>query len=243
MGERLVVEGWAYGPVARGVRSALQALILFPILRFLTPVAVRGTERLRAADGPFIVAANHVSHLDTPILLKSLPRHLRRRLVVAAAKDYFYRGRLRGALVSLSLATFPFDRGEGSRESVRQCRALLGRGWSLLIFPEGTRSPTGELSRIRHGVAVLSESARVPILPIYVHGLGQVMPKGSRAPLPGGVVVDVGEPIAPASGEDVESLRLRVEAALRSMSEGGPEWGAADRAAETEARGRAGEGY
>lgn len=211
--------------------------VLFPVLRLLTPVAVRGAEVLEGEPGPFVVAANHVSHLDTPIILKSLPRRLRGRVVVAAAKDYFYRGRVRGALVSLSLATFPFDRGEGSRESVRQCEALLEKGWSLLIFPEGTRSPSGELGRVRNGVALLSVSTGVPVLPIYVHGLGEVMPKGSRAPLPGGVVVDVGRPIRPGTGADVEGVRTKVESALRAMSERRPEWGTGEAGAGSPGRG------
>jgi 1-acyl-sn-glycerol-3-phosphate acyltransferase len=240
--DRLIVEGWAFGPVARAARSLLQAAVLFPVLRFLTPVAVRG-RNLRDAPGPLIVAANHVSHLDTPIVLRAMPPRIRRRLVVAAAKDYFYRGRVRGALVSLSLATFPFDRGEGSGESLRQCRSLLERGWSLLIFPEGTRSPTGELGRVRRGVAVLASSTGVPVLPLYVHGLADVMPKGARAPLPGGVVVDVGNPVRPAPDEDIGLLRDRVERALRALSERRPSWGAGEPADTAEDRGPGAEGY
>jgi 1-acyl-sn-glycerol-3-phosphate acyltransferase len=241
VGERLVVESWAYGAPARVARSILQGLVLFPILRLLTPVAVRGGERLQDTEGPFIVAANHVSHLDTPILLRTLPRRLRRRLVVAAAKDYFYRGRIRGSLVSLSLATIPFDRDQGSRESLRQCRSLLQRGWSVLLFPEGTRSPSGEMSRVRRGVAVLAISTGAPVLPVYVHGLADVMPKGSFAPLPGGVVVDVGEPVHLRADDEVESFRDRVEAALRALSEQRPDWGAHDEA-DAEGTGREGQG-
>ena len=239
--ERLVVDGWAFGGPARLARSALQAVVLFPLLRLLTPIAVRGQDGIRDADGPFIVVANHVSHLDTPVVLRSLPRRLRRRVVVAAAKDYFYRGRLRGALVSLSLATFPFDREGGSRESLRQCEALLERGWSLLIFPEGTRSPSGELGRVRRGAAVLSRATGVPLLPLYVHGLDEVMPKGSRAPLPGGVVVDIGAPIGPEDAEDVETLRTSVESALRDMSDRRPGWGGAEED-QARAHGRTDEG-
>ena len=243
VGERLVVDGWAYGPAARGTRSLLQHLVLFPIVRVLTPIAVRGADRLRGQDGPFIVAANHVSHLDTPVILRTLPARIRRRLVVAAAKDYFYRGRLRGTLVSLSLATFPFDRGEGSRESLRQCRALLARGWSLLIFPEGTRSPSGELGRVRRGVAVLATATGVPVLPIYVHGLAEVMPKGTRAPLPGGVVVDLGEALHPRPEETVDALCNRIDRALRSLANRRPGWGKDGAADDAEARGLTGEGY
>lgn len=226
MGDHLVVDGWAYGRAARTARSVFQGAILFPLLRFMAPAATRDADGVLARlHGPVIVAANHVSHLDTPVILRALPGRIRRRLVVAAARDYFYRGRLRGALVSLSLATFPFDRGEGSQESLRQCRALLDRGWSLLIFPEGTRSPTGELGAIRKGVGVLATTTSTPVLPLYVHGLAQVMPKGAAAPLPGGVVVDVGPLIRPSAGEAVDDLRDRVAAALRELAEGRPEWG------------------
>jgi 1-acyl-sn-glycerol-3-phosphate acyltransferase len=219
------LDSWVYGPAGRAVRSLVQATLLFPVVRFLTPITVRGAERLERLDGPMIVAANHVSHLDTPVVLKALPRRVRNRLVVAAAKDYFYRSKARGALVSLSLATFPFDREGGSGDSLGRTRALLERGWSLLLFPEGTRSPSGELGRVRTGVAVLSTQTGVPVMPLYVHGLAEVMPKGTSAPLPGGVVVDVGEPIEPGDGEEPPALRDRVERALRALAANHPGWG------------------
>jgi 1-acyl-sn-glycerol-3-phosphate acyltransferase len=216
---------WVYGPVGRLFRSVLQGAFLFPLVRFLTPITVRGREHMRELESPTIVAANHVSHLDTPVVLRVLPRRIRNQLVVAAAKDYFYRGRFKGALISLSLATFPFDREEGSRDSLAQTRALLEDGRSLLVFPEGTRSPSGKLGPVRSGVAVLALQVGAPILPIFVHGLAKVMPKGTTAPLPGGVVVDVAEPIRPRRGEDVAALRDRVEGALRGLAHKAPDWG------------------
>jgi 1-acyl-sn-glycerol-3-phosphate acyltransferase len=203
----------------------VQEGVLFPIVRFLTPVALRGRERLAELRGPVIITANHVSHLDTPVVLMAIPRRIRRRLLVAAAKDYFYGGRVKGAIVSLSLATYPFDREEGSRDSIAQTETLLQQGWSLLIFPEGTRSPTGELGRVRSGAAVLASSCHVPVLPIYVHGLAKVMPKGTAAPLPGGVVVDIGNPIEVEAGETVPALRDRIEAALHALARQAPDWG------------------
>ena len=217
--------GWVYGPVGRALRSLVQTLLLFPIVRFLTPVTIRGREQLARLRGPVIVAANHVSHLDTPLVLRVLPRAIRRRLVVAAAKDYFYRGRVRGTLVSLALATYPFDREGGSRASLARTVGLLEGGWSLLIFPEGTRSPSGEIGRVRSGVAVLATQAGVPVLPLCVHGLAAVMPKGTAAPLPGGVVVDVGEPVRPQPDEEVPAFRDRVEASLRALAAQAPAWG------------------
>ena len=102
---------------------------------------------------------------------------------------------------------------------------MLGSGWSLLIFPEGTRSPSGELGTVRSGAAVLASQLGVPVLPIYVHGLARVMPKGSTAPLPGGIVVDIGEPILPLPDEPVPALRTRMETALRALASQTPRWG------------------
>jgi 1-acyl-sn-glycerol-3-phosphate acyltransferase len=217
--------GRGYGSLAGVVRWLLQHLVLFPILRMITPIVVRERRALEGLPRPLIVASNHVSHLDTPVVLRVLPPRIRGRLVVAAAKDYFYRGRVRGTLVSLAMATIPFDRGEGSRDSLRLCQSLLRGGWSLLIFPEGTRSPSGELGRVRHGVAVLAVDTGTPVLPVFVHGLHDVMPKGKVAPLPGGVVVDVGEVVRPGPGEDASAFRDRAEAALRRLSERRPGWG------------------
>ena len=185
--------GWTFGWTARAARTVLQQAVLFPTVRLVTPVTVRNAEILRHRTGPVIVVANHVSHLDTPVILKAIPASIRRRLVVAAAKDYFYRNRFFGGLVSLSFATIPFDRGEGSRDSLAACQVLLSSGWSLLVFPEGTRSPTGTLGPVRRGVAVMAGATGTPVLPLYVHGLADIMPKGTAAPLPGGVVVDTGE--------------------------------------------------
>ncbi|MGQ0847564.1 MAG: lysophospholipid acyltransferase family protein [Actinomycetota bacterium] len=183
-------------------------------------------DHLKGLRGPIIVVANHVSHLDTPIILRILPAAIRSLLVVAAAKDYFYRGRLRGSLVSLSLATVPFDRGEGSRESLSECEHLLRLGRSLLMFPEGTRSSTGHLGHIRSGVSVLAIHTRTPVLPLFIHGLGDVMPKGAMVPLPAGVVVDVGVPLLPEPDEEIATFRDRVESALVVLASRRPEWGA-----------------
>lgn len=213
---------WTFSAPARLSRTALQRLILFPLVSVLTPTTVIGRDRLRTAPSRVIVVANHVSHLDTPVILKALPRRIRNRLVVAAARDYFYGGRLRGALVSLSLATIPFDRGMGSPESLAECGELLEHDWSLLLFPEGTRSRSGVMGRVRRGAAVLACDTGTPLLPLYVHGLADVMPKGTIAPMPGGVAVMVGHLIIPDG--DIEATRDRIEAEMMDLASQEPVW-------------------
>ena len=208
---------------ARLARTALQRLVLFPLVSILTPTSVLDPDRLRDVPGSVVVVANHVSHLDTPVILKALPARIRRRLVVAAAKDYFYRGRIRGALISLSLATIPFDRGDGSRDSLAECSRLLSHEWSLLLFPEGTRSRDGVMGQVRRGAAVLACETGTAVLPLYVHGLVDVLPKGTVAPMPGGVAVAVGRVIWPNG--DVEDTRDRIEAEMADLASRKPDWG------------------
>jgi 1-acyl-sn-glycerol-3-phosphate acyltransferase len=87
---------------------------------------------------------------------------------------------------------------------------LAKRGWSVLIFPSGTRG-TGA-SGFKKGFAYIAVDAQVPVVPMYLHGLDHVMPKGSFLPLPGGVVVGIGPPIPP--GDDYNELVRKAEAGV-----------------------------
>ena len=109
--------------------------------------------------------------------------------------------------------------GGSSRESLQFLKDLVGKGWSVLIFPSGTRG-TGA-SGFKKGFAYLAVDAQVPVVPMYLHGLEQVMPKGSFIPLPGGVVVGIGPPIPP--GTDYNELVRKAEAGVaeaRTMVKG-----------------------
>ena len=211
---------WARTPPARLVRSAVQYGALVPLLRFISPFTVIGKRNLSSLKGPAVFVANHQSHFDAPICLAALGGRIRRRLVVAAAADYFYSTAVKGAAASLALGTVPFVRqGGSSRESLQLLKDLAGRGWSVLIFPAGTRG-TGA-SGFKKGFAYIAVDAQVPVVPMYLHGLEDVMPKGSFLPLPGGVVIGIGPPIPP--GDDYNELVRKAEAGVaeaRTMVKG-----------------------
>jgi 1-acyl-sn-glycerol-3-phosphate acyltransferase len=203
--------GWARTPPARLVRGVVQYGALVPILRFISPFTVIGKRNLARLKGPAVFVANHQSHFDAPVCLAALGGRIRRRLVVAAAADYFYSNALKGTAASLALGTVPFVRqGGGSRESLQMLKDLAKSGWSVLIFPSGTRG-TGA-SGFKKGFAYLAVDAQVPVVPMYLHGLDQVMPKGSFLPLPGGVVIGIGPPIPP--GDDYNELVRKAEAGV-----------------------------
>ena len=205
---------WARTPPARLLRSAIQYGALVPLLKFISPFTVIGRRNLAKLHGPAVFVANHQSHFDAPVCLAALGGRIRRRLVVAAAADYFYSSAVKGAAASLALGTVPFVRSGGSsRDSLQFLKDLASSGWSVLIFPSGTRG-TGA-SGFKKGFAYIAVDARVPVVPMYLHGLDQVMPKGSFVPLPGGVVVGIGEPIPP--GNDYTALVGKAEAGVAQV--------------------------
>lgn len=171
---------WARSWAARLVREWILLALLTPIMIFYVHRRSAGAKKLGRVRGPVIFAANHTSHLDTPVILASLPRRFRKRTVVAAATDYFYQQRLAAAAVSLIFGTVPMDRSGGGLEQ-KACAhvdRLLEDGWSLLLYPEGTRSRNGSPGRVRRGAAVLAKRHDLQIVPIRVEGTREAMPPG-----------------------------------------------------------------
>ena len=205
---------WSLKGPARGLRSDIQELALFPLLRSFARITVEGTHNLESAGGPVVLYANHSSHFDAPVVLAALPRRVRHRTIVAAAADYFYKVQAVGALASLALGTIPFQRNEGSRESLQRCKDALRRGWSVLIFPEGTRSTNGVLGSFKKGAAYMAVDARCPAVPLFLSGAYEIFPKGASVPRPGKVHVKIGRPIGPRPSDDYDSFNERMRQAL-----------------------------
>jgi len=202
---------WARTAAARVARRSLQRGVLTPLTWSQTRPEVQGREYLDGLEGPVIVIANHASHLDTPLILGSLPRVLSRRLAVGAAADYFFDARWRAAVTALIFNAFPVER-YGSRRRSSMARELLDDGWSLLLFPEGTRSEDGWMSTLRLGPAQLSVMKQTPVVPVVLRGTFAAMPRGRNWPMPGRprIVVRYGKPLIPAEGETARSLHDRM---------------------------------
>lgn len=145
----------------------------------------------------FIIAANHSSHLDFPVIFSSLPYSKMKDVVAPAAQDYFYTNPLRRRLVELAFNTFAFERMGNFVHSLKICSEIIKRGKSIILFPEGTRSIEGKLQPFKPGVSSLSFELGVPIIPTYIAGAYEVLPKGSVFPKPGIIRVYFGKPIYP----------------------------------------------
>ncbi len=177
-----------------------------------------GRQRLADLEPPVIFAANHASHLDTPVVLHALPFRWRRRTSVVAALDYFFRKRWLGLLVSLLFAALPIERTGLSRTTQQRLERLFDGGWSLFLFPEGTRSKTGRMGRVRSGAAFMATRYQVPIVPVYIDGTFRSFPKGSRWPRPRRVTVVFGEPIPPPDDGDHRAMNEQLKASLAGLA-------------------------
>jgi 1-acyl-sn-glycerol-3-phosphate acyltransferase len=223
---------WARRYPARLARAAFVDQLLRPVVRALVPPRVHGVDRLETLDGPVIFVANHQSHLDTPLLLSALPDRWRHRAVVAAAADYFFDTRLKGALSALVLGALPVERGRVDRRPLDQARALLDEGWSVVIFPEGGRSPDGWAQPFRGGAAYLSMHGAFPVVPVHLEGTGRVLPKGAKRPTRAAVHITFGAPLRPREGERTNKFSDRIEEAVAVLAdERATDWWAARRRA------------
>jgi 1-acyl-sn-glycerol-3-phosphate acyltransferase len=158
-----------------------------------------------------VVVSNHASHLDAPLILGSLPRKLARYLAAGAAADYFFDVWWRKGLTSLFFNAFPVDR-TGLRGRHGLATSLLDDGIPLLLFPEGTRSRTGEMGAFKPGAAALCLSRDVPCLPVAIVGAAEAMPYGQKWPSRGRpqVFVTFGEPMRAEDGETVAQFSERI---------------------------------
>lgn len=175
-------EPWSRSLPARTARGLLVRGVLGSLIESYARTEVLGLEHLTRLGGPVIFVANHSSHVDTPVLLRALPAQWRRRTLVAAAVDYFYAKRSVAAAVSLAFGTVPVERrGKGAGIDCNGLMGeLLGNGWNLLVFAEGTRSRDGRMGVMRLGAATLAASQFVPIVPVHIHGTHDAMPPGRR---------------------------------------------------------------
>jgi long-chain acyl-CoA synthetase len=212
------IPSWPRRLPARVARGVLQQALMFPLHRTICrPFDVQGRENLVGLSSPVLLIANHCSHLDTPSILRALPGPIRHHVAVAAATDYFYRSRPIGFCVSLACNAFPFRREGDVYASIRHCRELAAAGWSILIYPEGTRSQSGRLSPFKNGIGLLAKELRVPVIPLALDGPYEILPKGRAWPWPGPVTVSIGAPISPPPSGSCAGMAALLERAVASL--------------------------
>ncbi len=207
---------WARTPLTTAIRRVLQLFILRPGIRALTRPQIISSPN-QPLPTPLIVVANHTSHLDTSILLTTLPRAIRSHIVVGAAADYFFDTRFKSIWWALSANAVPIERVKVGRRSAQQLESLINENYNVILFPEGGRSTDGTIGEFKPGAAYLSVRAHVPVLPVYIEGARKIMGKGMHFVKPGKVRVVMGSPMFSAD-DDVRKFAAQVEKAVHELA-------------------------
>jgi long-chain acyl-CoA synthetase len=220
-----VFSRWPWTWPIHAIRIAFLELIMRPLVWLLgAPRVVLETEELPSA--PVLVIANHVTAFDGALILYALPGKLRRRVAIAMSGEVLQdlrRGQNQGNtllkllgpvaywLVTGLFNVFPLPRLRGFRESFAHAGEAMDRGYSILIFPEGTRSPDGRLHAFRAGIGLLARQSRVPLVPVALIGLSGMREGTTPWFRSGKLEVHVGEAIAVEEGADPAQVTVRLE--------------------------------
>ena len=212
---------WSRSYTARLARVAILEAGWRPIVKTFAKPSRLGLERLSDLNKktPVIFTANHRSHADTPILLTSIPNPWRHKLVVGAAKDYFFSSRLKGGFFALTIGAIPIERTKVDRSSADLAAQLIKQGWSLLIYPEGKRSPDGWSHEFRAGAAYLASRHNIPVVPIYLEGTRSILPKGRYFPAASKAQVNFGSPLFPSDQTNTRKFAQEISDATDALAD------------------------
>jgi 1-acyl-sn-glycerol-3-phosphate acyltransferase len=181
-----------------------------------TPVHAVGLEHVPPGE-PVIYASNHSSMFDIWALFATLPGSVR-----FVAKRELFRIPILGPAMRAA-GHIPIDRSVKARafEAYDDAARIIRRGFSPVVFPEGTRSRTGELLPFKNAPFALAIAAQVPVVPVYVHHTFEILPKGAWRLRPRPIRLLLGAPIPTAglTADDREALRERVRAAIVALQQ------------------------
>jgi len=235
--EEHIYPHWPWSWPVQTARVAFIECVMRPVVWLLAAprVVCDGAE---LPDAPVLLIANHVTAYDGALVLYALPAKLRRRVAVAmsgemladmrharnqanAVSNIF--GPMTYWLLTALFNVFPLPRARGFRRSFAHAGEAMDRGYSVLIFPEGTRSRDGRLHGFRPGIGLLAAESRVPIVPMALVGLGELRASGARWFRSGKIELRIGRAIAAATDEtDPAELTATLEETVRALV--GADW-------------------
>jgi 1-acyl-sn-glycerol-3-phosphate acyltransferase len=214
-------------PLTRLLRFLFFAVIVRAVILIALGLNVRHRERL-PKDGPAVLAGNHNSNLDALAIMSLMPLRLLPKLRPVAAMDYFLTGGFRSWFATNIIGIIPVKRGSGKEggNPLLLAEEALDRGEILVIFPEGTRGEPETFNQFKKGIGHLAKARRkVPVIPIFMYGLGKAMPRGSLLLVPFNCIVSVGEPLYGKASYDAFVKDLESSMQALAAQEKLPVWG------------------
>jgi 1-acyl-sn-glycerol-3-phosphate acyltransferase len=235
------MEEWRYNPAQdlgtagterlRSVQreSGLIGLISRNLWWWWVRGALRLTERIEVigrehfpASAPFVIVANHSSHLDVMVLATALPLRLRNCAIPLAAGDTFFETPAIAAFAAGMMNALPLWRkncGHHAIDTLRQ--RLVAEPCGYILFPEGTRSRTGQMSAFRSGIGMLVAATSVPVVPCHLQGTFDALPPGAKWPRSSRIVMRIGVPCqfenSPNERTGWQSIAQTLEQAVRAL--------------------------
>lgn len=172
---------------------------------------VAGSENF-PLDGPFLIASNHASHLDPPLVGCHVPRQMR-----FFARKSLWNNKLLGWWMN-RVETIPVERDSGDIGAIKRVLQALGENRAIVLFPEGTRSLDGQLQKPKPGVGLMACKTGVPVVPCRIYGSFEAFGKGSAIPRLGSPISIVfGPPIAASEYDDPSLGKARYETAAQRI--------------------------
>jgi long-chain acyl-CoA synthetase len=228
---RYVYPRWPWLLPFAWLRSAFVECLLRPLVWLLAAPRVTRPPTL-AADAPMLIIANHVTAYDVPLLLSALPRAIRNRTAVAMSgemlEDFRHARNMQpswlnpsGPLVWLLITTlfnvFPLPRQRDFQRSFSHAGEALDRGFHVIVFPEGTRSPDGTLARFRPGIGLLVKQSSTAVLPMALQGLGELKLRRRRWFRSETITVCVGQPVRFAADETEVAITAQLHKEVETL--------------------------
>jgi long-chain acyl-CoA synthetase len=217
---------WAQSRLVRWIRVLGYNCVTLPYIMVMARPKIIGRERLKDFRGPALIISNHIAQIDIGFLMAALPMRLRNRLGVAMQgemlrsmryppKEWFFLKRwweqVRYALIATFFNVFSLPQRSKYRESFRFAGELVDRGYSVVIFPEGRRTETGEMSPFRSGIGLLATHLNLPIIPMRIDGLFPFKVAKKHYAPPYAVQVKIGDPVRFEPTADPEEIAKELQ--------------------------------
>jgi len=219
--ERKKFKTWLLSPISIFFRFILQSCITLPISWLFFKVKVEGIENIKDLNLPAIFMPNHVSYIDTAIVLRGLPLKIRNKIAIAAALDFMYKHFWYIApIIEFVFNSYPMPRKEEDniRPGFENTGKVLDKNFSVLLFPEGKISPDGSLQELKKGAGFLAIEMNVPIVPMLIKNVRDFAVQDNIIPkYRGTALLKFGKPMYFLPSENYEEVTQKIYEAMKEL--------------------------